>query len=341
MSASGSHGRGTLIISLDFELRWGVLNRCPAGAAYERSLLEARRLIPRMVEIFERESIAATWATVGMLFARNREELEAYRPRVVPAYDDVSLDCHRVKPGRDEASDPLHYAASLVELLRDAPHQEVGTHTFSHYYCTEPGQTTEAFRADLEAALKIAALRGVTLRSIVFPRNQHNPAYDPVLADAGITAYRGNVRSWMWRFAQAEESATPGRRLGRLMDSYLPLTGSGLVPWNDLPQPHGLSDVRASGLLRAWTPSGRRFEGLRLRRIRESMEAAARAGSIYHLWWHPHNFGAHPDQNLAFLGEVLAAYRRCHGEHGMISMSMADAAKLASAAAADTVTVAA
>jgi peptidoglycan/xylan/chitin deacetylase (PgdA/CDA1 family) len=332
---------GALVISLDFELRWGVLSRCPPGAAYERSLLEARRLIPHMVEMFERHGVSATWATVGMLFARSREELEACRPQPLPAYDDASLDSHRVAPGPDEASDPLHYAASLVEFLRDAPRQEVATHTFSHYYCTEPGQTAEAFRADLESARKIAALRGITLRSIVFPRNQHNPAYDAVLKDAGITAYRGNVRSWMWRFSQAEESATPGRRLGRLVDSYLPLTGSGVVPWEALPRQHGLCDVRASALLRSWRPRGRGLESMRLRRMRESMAAAARSGGIYHLWWHPHNFGARPGENLAFLENVLTAYRRCHDGHGMISMSMAGAAELATAATADPATAAA
>jgi peptidoglycan/xylan/chitin deacetylase (PgdA/CDA1 family) len=333
--------RGALVISLDFELRWGVLKRCPPGARYERSLIEARRLIPRMVDLFERHGVAATWATVGMLFARNREELEACRPRVLPAYDDAALDSHRVAPGLDEASDPLHYAASLVELLRDAPHQEVATHTYSHYYCTEPGQTAETFRADLEAARAIAALREVTLRSIVLPRNQHNPAYDPILADAGIRAYRGNVCSWMWRFAQAEESATPGRRIGRLVDSYLPLTGSGAVLWSTVPKRDGLCDVRASALLRPWTPRGNGLERLRLRRIRDSMEAAAQSGSIYHLWWHPHNFGAHPEENLAFLGKVLAAYQRCRDEYGMVSMSMAGAAELATAVTADMATAAA
>jgi peptidoglycan/xylan/chitin deacetylase (PgdA/CDA1 family) len=324
--------RGTFVISLDFELRWGVLRRCPPGASYERSLLEARRLVPRMIDLFERHGVAATWATVGLLFARSREEADACQPEVLPCYENASLNPYRERPGRDEASDPLHYAASLVELLRDAPTQEVATHTFSHYYCTESGQTADAFRADLEAARKIAALRQVTLRSIVFPRNQHNPAYDPILADAGIRAYRGNVRSWMWRFAQAEESATPGRRMARLVDSYLPLTGSGDVSWSELPKEHGLCDVRASALLRPWTPRGKGVEWLRLRRIRRSMEKAAHTGGIYHLWWHPHNFGAHPEQNLAFLGEVLAAYRRCHDDHGMVSMTMSQVADGARAA---------
>jgi len=318
---------GGLVISLDFELRWGVLERCPPGGAYEARLMEARRIIPRMVDLFEEHAVGATWATVGFLFARDQDELEACSPNVRPRYELSALDSYRERPGADEESDPLHYAASLVELLRDAPRQEVATHTFSHYYCTEAGQTANTFRADLEAAQRIAALRGVKLRSIVFPRNQHNPAYDRTLAEHGILAYRGNVPGWMWRFADTEESATRGRRLARLADSYLSVTGSGVVPWTEVPRDYGPADVRASALLRSWSPRLAPLEGLRLRRIRRSMEAAAREGGLFHLWWHPHNFGAHPQANLAFLRRVLEVYRDCGDRYGMRSLTMAQVAE--------------
>jgi peptidoglycan/xylan/chitin deacetylase (PgdA/CDA1 family) len=318
---------GGLVVSLDFELRWGVIERCPPGGVYEARLTEARRVIPRMVDLFEAYGVGATWATVGFLFARDREEIEACAPDVRPRYEHPAFHTYKERPGADETSDPLHYAASLVELLRDAPQQEIATHTFSHYYCTEAGQTAEAFRADLEAAKRIAALRGVELRSIVFPRNQHNPAYDPILVEQGFIAFRGNVPGWMWRFADAKESAAPGRRLARLADSYTGMTGSGVVPWTEVPREHGLADVRASALLREWSPRWARLEGLRLGRIRRSMYSAAREGGLYHLWWHPHNFGAHPEENLAFLRRILEVYRNCRDRHGMRSFTMAEAAE--------------
>ena len=56
--------------------------------------------------------------------------------------------------GRDEIEDPFHFGRSLLEQIRSYPGQEVGTHTFSHYFCLEPTQDLAVFRADLEAAFR-------------------------------------------------------------------------------------------------------------------------------------------------------------------------------------------
>ena len=52
------------------------------------------------------------------------------------------------------------------------------------------------------------------------------------------------------------------------------------------------------------------------------MEHAAKHQELYHLWWHPHNFGADMEENLAFLEEVLRHYQYCHQQYGMCSMTM-------------------
>jgi peptidoglycan/xylan/chitin deacetylase (PgdA/CDA1 family) len=320
---------GALVLSLDFELRWGVRDHCPPGSPYERNLRGAREVIPRLLALFEEFEVAATWATVGFLFARSRADFESFRPAALPAYRDPTLFPYDEPVGEDEASDPLHYASSLIERIRTTPRQEVATHTYSHYFCHEAGQTAEQFRADLEAARAIAAARGIALRSIVFPRNQHNPAYDGVLREAGITAYRGNPHSWMWRFADREESAGLARRAARLVDAYLNLTGDSSVGWHEVPRPGGLADVRASYLVRPFRPRLARLEPLRLRRMRRAVRDAARRKRILHLWWHPHNFGAHPDECLHFLRGVLEEFARCRAGFGMQSLTMAEVANLA------------
>jgi len=135
--------RGALVISLDFELDWGVRDTLSLNGGYRENLLGAREVVPKLLALFDRYEIAATWATVGFLFASSREGLLAASPAVKPQYHDVRLDPYRAEIGDDEQSDPLHYAASLVELIAAQPRQELATHTFSHYYCLEPGQTKE------------------------------------------------------------------------------------------------------------------------------------------------------------------------------------------------------
>jgi hypothetical protein len=68
------------------------------------------------------------------------------------------------------------------------------------------------------------------------------------------------------------------------------------------------------------------FGPLCQRRITAGMRHAAATGLIFHLWWHPHNFGSHVDDNMALLRQILEHYRALAQEHGMVSRSMAEVA---------------
>jgi peptidoglycan/xylan/chitin deacetylase (PgdA/CDA1 family) len=318
---------GAFVCSLDFELLWGVRDLHPAdGGAYRENLLGARRAIPAILELFERHRIHATWATVGFLFASSREELRAFSPRERPAYADPRLSPYGDPLGADEREDPLRFGASLVARIRERPGQEIGTHTFSHYYCLEPGQTLAAFTADLDAAVRIAAARGIRLRSIVFPRNQVNEAYAATLRSRGIVAMRGNVRGWAYRSGTHAAANGAVRRAARMLDAYLPLSGLRGTGWDEIVRPDGLCDVPASLFLRPYAPRLRAFDGARLARIAAAVRHAARSGRVFHLWWHPHNFGRHLAENLAFLEGVLRVVGECRSRHGMGSLSMGEVA---------------
>jgi peptidoglycan/xylan/chitin deacetylase (PgdA/CDA1 family) len=314
---------GALVISLDFEFHWGVRDRRSAQGSYAASLLGARTVIPRILELFEEFEVAATWATVGFLFASSRAEVERHSPALRPAYRKAELVPYLEWIGANEQADPMHLGASLVRRIRGGARQEIATHTFSHYCCGEEGQDRQTFRADLDAARSIAAHSGIELRSIVFPRNQHNPAYDDILKDAGIRAYRGNPPSRLWRFDDSEGSNRTWKRGGRLADAYLGGRG-GTVPWGEVMQPCGLSDVRASAMLRSYRPRLRHLEPLRLGRVLRSLRFAARERRIFHLWWHPHNFGLYQDENLDFLRGILREFAVCRERRGMESLSMAE-----------------
>src|SRR3546814_16745991 len=59
------------------------------------------------------------------------------------------------------------------------------------------------------------------------------------------------------------------------------------------------------------------LEEMRLSRICRAMRQAAISGSVFHLWWHPHNFGADIAENMAFLRRILESYRQLADEYGM------------------------
>jgi hypothetical protein len=87
-----------------------------------------------------------------------------------------------------------------------------------------------------------------------------------------------------------------------------------------------LANIPASRFLRPYSKTLAPLDGLRLRRIRRDLRSAAEKGRIYHLWWHPHNFGVNLDENLAFLESALQSFDELRSRRGMESLNMAECA---------------
>lgn len=317
---------GTFAISLDVELVWGVRDTMPE-AKYAENLYGERAATAAIIDLFAEYKIHATWAIVGFLFFSQKRDLLCQIPACVPKYDDQRLCPYRdlESLGNDESADPLHLGASLVRMIAAGKSQEIGTHTFSHYYCLEDGQNFESFRADLAAAVAIAEHDGLRLHSIVFPRNQVNPEYLAACREVGLRAYRGTERHWLYRPRRWREESLLRRGL-RLVDAYISLTGDHTTPVTacGIGTPINLAQSR---FLRPYSHRLSIFEPLRLRRIVKSLDAAARKGELYHLWWHPHNFGVNLDKNIAFLRRVLDHFAELHARYGMESLNMREIAE--------------
>jgi hypothetical protein len=310
---------GAFVISLDFELMWGVRDKRTI-ADYGANIIGVRQAVPAMLDLFAERDIACTWATVGLLFFATKDEVLRALPKRLPAYADAKLSPYAdvMAMGANEESDRYHYGLSLLQQIARHRRQEIATHTFSHFYCLEEGGDVEAFRADLAAAQAAAERLGVRLSSIALPRNQLSVMHLEVCRELGLRAFRGNERVWFQRPHRAAEPNVLARGF-RLADTYLPVAGAHdhepiLV--------HGMVDVPASRFLRP-ARGVDPLRQLRLRRITSAMETAARRRRLYHLWWHPHNFGLDLAANLAFLRDILDYFRTLQDRYGMRSMSMA------------------
>jgi len=322
---NGPDRPGALVISLDFELHWGMRDHVAPDSPAFADLEPSRTVVADLAELFADRGLRATWATVGFLFASTGDELAAHLPATRPSYTRAEFDPYGQAVGADEGADPEHLAGSLVRLLAATPGQEVASHTFSHYYCLEDGQGEDEFRADLAAARSIAAAQGLDLTSLVLPRNQWNPRYAAVVADSGFTCFRGPQPS-RGHQARPNEEHGPIERAARLADSYVGTSPPPTFAWDELARPDGLCDVPASAFLRPYSPGRRRLDPLKFRRLTSGMRDAARRGRIFHLWWHPHNFARHPKESFAFLGRLLDEFDGLAEREGMRSLSMRDVA---------------
>ncbi|MEP7373401.1 MAG: hypothetical protein ABI675_08445 [Chitinophagaceae bacterium] len=314
--------KGAFIISLDFELHWGVSDHRTIESYYE-NLKNTPAVVSRLLALFEQKNIRVTWATVGMLFCKNKAELNEFVTAANrPGYVNPALSNYTVAQtaGENETDDPFHYANTLIQKIIKTPGQELATHTYSHYYCLEPGQTPDQFYYDILAAKKLAWREGVNLHSIVFPRNQYDERYIEKCKVAGIEIYRGNFPSWMYK-SEAKSTETLWKRAFRLIDTYLPVSGHRVVTAEIS---GGMLNVPGSCFLRPYSRKTSWLEPLRLRRIKKEMTAAAVKGKVYHLWWHPHNFGKNMEENFSFLEKVIGHYELLAKNYDMKSLSMND-----------------
>jgi peptidoglycan/xylan/chitin deacetylase (PgdA/CDA1 family) len=319
--------QGIFTISLDFELHWGVFDkrdRQKREANYKNTL----RVVPQMLQMFADHDVHVTWATVGSLFVKNQQEWAQFRPDVEPDYAEERYSAYKwiQKNGMPSEYHWAHFCPEEVAMIETYRGQELGTHTFSHYYCLEQQSHPQAFDADLKAVQKVARAKfNGSMRSLVFPRNQVSPKDLKVCYDNGIMAVRSNPSGWFWK-PSTNDGAGKLRRLFRTADAYIqvgsvrttyPLSSIRVTPGEPLQLP-------ASRFLRPWQPKYEFANKMQIRRTCQELRSAASRGEVYHLWWHPENFGDYPEQNMNNLRIVLKQFKKCKEKYGMTSWNMGE-----------------
>lgn len=318
---------GKFVISLDFELHWGFfdnrsLEDCKAQLGRINSVID------RLIEIANTYNVNLTFATVGFLFAKDKIEVGKFLPKSKPNYSNKKLNPYDLLEELDEQNSPYYFAQKLIKRLKNQNQHEIGTHTFSHYYCYENGQTINDFKADIEAAIAIANNLNIDTKSIVFPRNQVHMDYVKVCEKLGIETYRGN--SWFNFNNDLQQRKLKGyaMKVSRILDSYFNLSGSNSYKLENYNEENIKSvNIPASRFLRPYSPTLSTLENLKLNRIKSAMTKAAKRHEVYHLWWHPHNFANNIDENFENLDKILNHYSKLNKQYGFKSLTMTQLAR--------------
>jgi hypothetical protein len=308
------------VISLDFEKMWGVFDKRTIST-YGKNIANVDLVIDRLLALFKKYDIHCTWATVGMLFYDDIKSLRDMIPIVVPKYKNNKLSSYLHLKEVSSKNFGIYYSGiSSIKKISLFANQEIATHTYSHFYCLEEGSSLGSFQKDLEMAINISKENGFETKSIVFPRNQYDKYFLEICSKMGITAYRGTESSWVQRSRNQNDLKFIHRAV-RFVDSYINLTGPNIYKHLEINNQQ-LINIPASFFLRPFNSKFSCFESLKLKRLKNSMLKAAREGSLFHLWWHPHNFGKNLEENMSQLESILAYYSELKNEYGMLSMTM-------------------
>jgi peptidoglycan/xylan/chitin deacetylase (PgdA/CDA1 family) len=310
---------GYFLISLDFELQWGRFDKVILDDARKKELENTLELVPQMLKLFEENEISVTWAVVGMLFNKSREEWISNIPKLIPNYTNQKLSPYLYFNflKSDETLNKYFFAQELIDLILNAKKQELASHTYSHYYCLEEGQSIECFKTDLETVKSISN----KMKSLVLPRNQFNINYHSVCKTLEFSTIRTNPSSWYWE-ANKDNLL---KRLFRLIDTF------NLFTYNKCIHPDFFKKqntfpyfLPSSRFLRSWMPRNKIINYIKLLRIKFEMTYAARYKKYYHIWWHPENFGNHPIECFNELKMIIQHYLKLQKKYGFKSVTMSE-----------------
>ncbi|MDR2207034.1 MAG: polysaccharide deacetylase family protein [Flavobacteriaceae bacterium] len=297
---------GIFCISIDFELYWGIHDK-KSIEEYSENISGVWTVVPKLLELFKKYNIHATWAVLGAMISENLDELQEFTPTEKPEYHDKILSPYYKLYDKIKTLNPQYiFGKPLFETLKSAPDQEIGTHTFSHYYCLEDGQTKLSFEADLDAAKKILKKNGIDAKAFVFPRHQLNDDYIKDFPKFGIETYRGTEKIW---YNSPAKTGTEGvlKRAVRFADYYFPMFSQHCQSISEVKQNENLYMIRASRWFRPYSEKWKKLDFLKLRRIKTQMKYAAKTGKIFQLWFHPHDIGKNIEENFRQL-EIILKY---------------------------------
>jgi peptidoglycan/xylan/chitin deacetylase (PgdA/CDA1 family) len=282
--------RAAFIISIDTEMAWGLVHRPDEPYTYP----DERDHLGRLLDLFDRYAVPATWAIVGHLFLSECAPVDGRKhPEIIrPDYDWFEGDWFDGDPCSDLRAAPTWYGPDVVQEIggRPTPH-EIASHGFSHMIAGDPGCSPEAFSSEVEAALRTAAASGVELRTFIHPRNRIG--HVPLLAERGFRAFRGK--------------RPQGRSMGPVMgavDRVFPTPGSVVHPVRQ----DGMWSLPATCMFDV--ASRPRTWRLWITQVERRLRQAVHHQGLFHLWFHPHNLRDDPDAAFAALERLCSAAAR-------------------------------
>jgi peptidoglycan/xylan/chitin deacetylase (PgdA/CDA1 family) len=188
------------LLSADFELAWAwrMLYKGEKGSVFmDQKATQARKNIPKILQLCERYSIPITWATVGHLFLEQCDGHDDiprsdYYQNEYWSYDEG--DWFDMDPRTNWKNALNWYAPDLIQQIRQSKvEHELGCHTFSHIDCREKYCPPETFRAELTASANAAREYQTEFRTFVHPA--HTIGHLDILAEFGYSNFRSNYKN--------------------------------------------------------------------------------------------------------------------------------------------------
>jgi hypothetical protein len=281
-----------------------------------------------ILALFERYDIHATWATVGLLNNSNIEQLETEKNDAPIPYAIKRYSPFPITSEKYGSFDPnLLFGRTEIRSILNQTNQELASHTYSHLYCCEDGISPVDFELDCQRMTELGQELNQPFTSIVFPRNQVSEDALATLDQEKYSAYRGNQENKYWKNSRFENESFL-KKVMRVLDAYYKVSKTSAYKIGELKKTEALINIPASRFFRPHS-SKLWLEKRKIKRIKKEMLRAAKNETVYHLWWHPHNFTTHLQESLDQIEELLAYQLVLKAKFGLESLNMSEIAAYA------------
>lgn len=308
---------GYFLFSLDTELGWGFfdydharsINISPDGS-------RERRMIARLLEVFDEFEITVTWAITGHLFYKECEMCD-FCP--ILEWQDKYHSFEEIY----KTDNPQWYGADIIKSLNtQGSRHEIGFHGYTHQLFDESTMDARHARDEIQEWLRVSRRIGIVPRTVVFPRNVIG--YLKIFQDHGFVCYRGKeIQPSFYRLPYAG-------KLIKHIDQIAPFSAPYIYDVSDCKINNGMVDLSAT---QDFFGFNRRLElfldSIHLSRIRfgrmiKAIKKAATQKKIIHICAHPWEFRG--DEDIDKLRYVLGYVADEIGKGRLISLGMAELA---------------
>jgi hypothetical protein len=309
--------KGIFIISLDTELAWGGfdLGLTEKNRKYYE---DSRDCIYRLLMLFEKYNIQATFAIVGHIMLNGCTEVEGIKhPDIVrPEHSWYLKDWFIEDPASHMSKNSIWYGQDILkEILAASPQHEIASHSFSHIIFGAKGCTYECARSDIHKCVEIAGQQDIKLKSFIYPRNSEG--YKEILKEEGFEVYRGSGNEWYNKF-----NFSILKKVGHIIDEVFAIAPKTSLPVKD---ESGLYNVKGNMLylsrdgIRKLIPISSR-----VKKAKKGIDKAVKGGEVFHLWLHPFNIATDKENLLQGMDEILNYVREKIDLDQMTSMVISD-----------------
>ncbi len=301
--------KGVFCISIDTELLWGRhdLNYQPFIDRAHRE----RKIIQRLLKLFQKNNIHATWAIVGHLFLDKCQKIKGVsHPEIIrPNYKWISGDWLKADPNTNNEADPEWYGTDIVKMIQQDKAQEIGSHSFSHVIFGDSGCSPKTAESEIKASIDLAKKFKIKFISFVYPRNLIG--YLNVLKKYGFKAYRG-------------PDDYPYKTKGQLGKILMLLDLLFLIPHASKPKFHdGLLEIPGNMYFlsyRGWRKYLPRF--FRTQKAKMGIRKAVKEKKVFHLWFNPTDLSDNTENMFKSLEEITEFARKEQKRGQLELMSM-------------------